>query len=250
MINLIKSLFSKQTPASMEMLAVDMHSHLLPGIDDGAQTLEESLNLIRELVQIGYKHLITTPHTQTEQYKNTPEIIREKLGIVKQAIQEENIPVTIEAASEYLLDDGFMDKLHSDFEFLTFDKKKYILVETSFYNKPLFFEEAIKELRNRKFSPILAHPERYQYYWGKKEQLHKLKDLGLYLQVNLNSLTGFYTEHAQKNAEYMIKENLVDFVGTDTHHERHIQLLKQAICSKWIHQLIEDNRLFNSTLIP
>lgn len=249
MINLFKSFFASSKPANVELISVDMHSHLLPGIDDGAQTLDESLQLIKELVNIGYKHLITTPHTQTEQYKNTPEIIREKLLLVQQAIQKEQIPVTIQAASEYLLDDGFMDKLNSDFEFLTFGKN-YILVETSFYNKPVFFEEAIKELRNRKLKPIFAHPERYQYFWGNKEKLYKIKDLGLYFQVNLNSLTGFYTEHAQKNAEFMIKENLVDFLGTDTHHERHIQLLKKAICSKYVHQLIEDKRLLNASLIP
>ncbi len=227
-------------------LKCDMHSHLLPGIDDGSQNIEESISLIQGLIKLGYKKLITTPHTQFEVYKNNPTIINEKLQFLKDELVKREINIPIEAASEYLIDEGFMEKLEAG-EILTFGKN-YILIETSFNVPHPFFKEIVANIINAKLRPILAHPERYAYLWGKEQKYYDLKNSGLLFQVNINSLSGYYSEHAKKAAKFLIKNDMVDFLGTDTHHEKHIASLNSVYKSKEIQQLLNSGSLLNYTL--
>ena len=116
------------------LIKVDMHSHLIPGIDDGSKTMEESIELIRAFKEFGYKKIITTPHIMSDYYKNTPEIINDGLAKLRLELGKQKIEMEINAAAEYYLDFDFSDKIHTE-KLLTFGKN-YLLIEVSYLNEP------------------------------------------------------------------------------------------------------------------
>ena len=165
---MFKKLFSSAAaqPALSDFSSVrtDIHSHLIPGIDDGVQTIDDSLQLVRRMHAMGFTRLVTTPHIQSEFYKNTREIILSGLLKLQDAIDAENIPVQVEAAAEYLLDDGFEDKMNAG-NLLSFSDK-YILVELSYYNPHPNLKSFVFNLQVDGYKVILAHPERYTYWFS------------------------------------------------------------------------------------
>ena len=227
-------------------IAVDMHSHLIPGIDDGARTLEDSMALIRRMHELGYKKLITTPHIQNEFYKNTPESIRSGLEQVREALRRENIPVEIEAAAEYLIDDGFEEKM-SNGSLMTFGDK-YILVELSYYNPHPNLKTFIFNLQIDGYKVILAHPERYSYWFNDFEKFEDLKDRGVNFQVNLVSLAGYYPDPVKKFAEKLIDKGMIDFAGSDMHNMNYMQALEVCLKERSLARLLESGRLRNAEL--
>ncbi len=235
----------KYSPISLQ---TDVHSHLLPGIDDGVKTIEESIEVIKQLASMGFKKLITTPHIMSDYYKNTPEIIRAKLKEVKEAVTNNNIPIEIEAAAEYYLDEYFYNLIIEGKELLTFGAKdKYVLFETSFTVEPLLLKEIIFKLNSSGYTPVYAHPERYVYLQEKKELLNELIDQGLLFQLNALSLTGYYSKGVQKMAEKLIDRNAISLIGSDTHNMDQAGFLKQAYSTKYAHKL-QENQLLNHTL--
>ena len=172
-------------PLDFSTLNTDMHSHLIPGIDDGAKTMEDSIALIKMLHSVGYTRLITTPHIMSDYYKNTPEIINAGLEQVREAIKIENIPVEIFAAAEYYLDDGFLQKLEEE-KLMTFGDN-YLLVEISYINPPENIKEIFFRTRVAGYKPILAHPERYPFWYNSFDEYRSIRDSGVLLQLNLNS---------------------------------------------------------------
>jgi len=237
--------------ATLAVLGADMHSHLLPGLDDGAETLEHSLDLLRALRELGYRKLIMTPHIMGDFYKNTPEGIRAALGQLQAAAASAGLgDVELECAAEYYLDEFLGQKLANGTEILTFGgDKRYLLFETSYMNEPLNLFETIFDLQGRGYQPVLAHPERYTYFYGRFAEIEKLRrDYGVLLQINLNSLAGYYSPAAKKVAEQLIDAGLVDFVGTDTHHLRHTDtLLRRALSLPHMEKLLQ-LPLLNNTL--
>jgi tyrosine-protein phosphatase YwqE len=142
-------------------ISIDIHSHLLPGIDDGTKSIEESLTIIKKFQQLGYTKLITTPHIMSHIYQNTKDIILEKLDLLQTRIQDENINITIEASAEYYLDNDFLDKIKKK-DILPFTDK-YVLFETTYQSRPMILNKAIFEMQSKGYTPVLAHPERYLY---------------------------------------------------------------------------------------
>jgi protein-tyrosine phosphatase len=210
---------------------VDMHSHLLPGIDDGAKDLDTSIALIQKIAACGIKNIITTPHVLGDVYPNTPEIIKRALKEVRAALQERNITdITIDAAAEYMLDEQFSAILEKD-KLLTL-KDNYILVEMSYFNAPINLYELLFEIQLKGYKPVLAHPERYNFYHHDMKQYYKLKTAGCLFQLNLLSLTEHYGKQVQKTAEKLLQQNMYDFVGTDTHHEKHLDIVRKVSTKK------------------
>lgn len=247
-MNLIPNLFKREKSAHLQLsdipLKTDMHSHLLPGIDDGAQDLEESLSLIRQLVEMGYEKLITTPHIMGDFYQNTPEIIEEQLATVREAVAAEGLSVSIEAGAEYYLDEWFPEKLDRG-EIQAFGDN-YLLFETAFMTQPQQLFKSIFDMKVKGYTPVLAHPERYMYLHNDYEQAAKIYEQGVYFQLNLNALTGYYGSEAEELAEHLIAENMVDFVGTDTHGQRHINGLRKVLKSRSFARLPEMALMNNS----
>lgn len=217
---------------------VDFHSHLLPNIDDGVKSFEESAQLIVELKQLGIKKIITTPHTIAGHYPNTSEIILNKLGELKSYLISQKIDIQIEAASEYYLDETLLNKLKNNEKLLTFGDN-FLLFELSYINASALLDEAIFEMQLKGYTPILAHPERYNYYNASVDKYEEIKNKGVYFQLNINSLSGYYTDFSKKTAEKLIDANLIDFVGSDTHHIRHIQSLQKSVQLPYYKKLLE-----------
>jgi len=226
------------TDNAANFLKTDIHSHLLPGIDDGSKSLEESAMLVEELMKMGYQKFITTPHIMSDCYRNTPEIIAERLATLKEFLTKKELNIEIEAAAEYYLDEGFVEKIKKKEKLLTFGKN-YILFETGFNNKPLNFFEVIFDLQSNGYQPILAHPERYTYIQQNPKLLETLMQKGVKLQVNLNSLANYYGKPAQKIAQKIIDKGMLSLVGSDCHGTRHIKALKQARQKKHFYRLAE-----------
>jgi protein-tyrosine phosphatase len=237
MIKFLQSLFKGESEVeetmSLSALGVDMHSHILPGLDDGSESMEKSLELVQAMKDLGYRKLIMTPHIMSDFYKNTPEGIRERLQMLREAIKEAGIEMELDCAAEYYLDEGLLDKLDSDEPLLTFGDN-YLLFETSFLNEPLNLRDAIFKMRSKGYKPVLAHPERYTYFYGKFDELAELWNQGVLFQPNLNSLTGYYSAGAKTIAERLIDHGMVDFLGTDVHGLKHIESLKRALTSKYL----------------
>jgi protein-tyrosine phosphatase len=237
--------------AALAALGADMHSHLLPGLDDGAETVEHSLNLLRALREMGFRKLVMTPHIMGDFYKNTPEGIRAALQLMREAATAAGIvDVELDCAAEYYLDEFLGRKLADGTEMLTFGgEKRYLLFETSYMNEPLNLYEIIFEMKAQGYRPVLAHPERYTYLYGRFSDIEKMRrDYDVLLQVNLNSLAGYYSPGAKKVAEQLIDAGLVDFVGTDTHHLRHTDtLLRRTVPQPYMEKLLQ-LPLLNNTL--
>jgi len=187
--------FSKSKPKrqsfDFSILNADMHSHLLPGIDDGAEDLENSLELIRGMNALGYKKLITTPHVLWDMYKNTHEIILEKLAVVKEAVKNAGMDVEIYAAAEYFLDEHVEELLKNKEPLLTI-KDNMVLTEFSMAFPSMNIKEILFEMEMQGYQPIIAHPERYVYLERNKDFYRELKDIGCLFQLNILSLGGYY----------------------------------------------------------
>lgn len=226
-------------PLSLAALGADMHSHLLPGLDDGAETLEQSIGLLRQMQALGYRKLVMTPHIMGDFYRNTPEGVRGALASLQAAATAEGIAVELSCAAEYYLDEFFLRRLENKDELLSFGgDKRYLLFETSYINEPLNLAEAIFELKSAGYQPVLAHPERYTYLYGRFEELEKIRAKGVLLQLNLNSLVGYYSTGARKVAEKLVDAGMVDFAGTDAHNLKHMNALDKVLRCEYLPRLL------------
>jgi protein-tyrosine phosphatase len=216
---------------SLSWLQADMHSHLLPGIDDGSPDITTSLELIRGFQALGYKKIITTPHVLWEIYPNTTDIIKNKQNEVEREIAKAGIDIEFHAAAEYFIDDHFTDQLKNKIPLLAISGNM-VLVEFSMVNMPMDLQEVLFEMQMQNYQPVLAHPERYTYLLRRKEFFDQLKDTGCYFQLNLLSLSGHYGEDVQKLAEYFLKHGHYDLAGTDLHNARHLSLLQKLPASQ------------------
>ena len=238
---------SKVTP-DLSFISVDMHSHLLPGLDDGLQEMEQTMQFAQELQQLGYKKLICTPHILTGVYNNLPQTILPKLELVREAFTENKIDLQIEAAAEYMVDGDFESYVNEGLPLLTFGKN-LILIEMSYAAASNNIEQVIFQLRLKGLQPVLAHPERYTYYTSNSAQHDRFVDLGCLLQINILSLFGYYGEPAKNTAENLLKKNMVSFVGTDMHHNNHLGALKKLASKKSFYKLFENIQLKNKELL-
>lgn len=223
-----------------------MHSHLIPGIDDGAKTLDDSVSLVRRMNSLGYTKLITTPHIQHDFFRNTPEIILGGLEKVRNAVREEKIPVELEAAAEYLLDDGF-ETLAEQGKLLSFSGK-HILVELSYFNPNPNLKSLVFNLQCDGYKVILAHPERYTYWFSDIGKFEDLKSRGVFFQLNIVSLAGFYPDPVKKFAEKLIDKGMYEFAGSDMHNMNYMNALEKSLKEKSLKKLIESGKLLNVKL--
>ena len=225
---------------------MDIHSHLVPAIDDGVQSIEEGLEILREMEALGYKKVITTPHTMQGSYDNTPEIIYSGMEKMQAAARKAGIGITMEAATEYYLDETFMARLENEEPIMTFGNN-YVLMETGFINEPPMLKEATFLLSIKGYKPVYAHPERYPYLAQNKALLEEMIDRDVVFQINLVSLAGAYGKPVQKFAERLVDMGVVKMVGTDCHNMGHIDFLKKAVQTKYYQKLMQ-TELLNNTL--
>ena len=241
--------FKKKNPISefnFSSLKTDMHSHIIPGIDDGAQTMEQSITLIRKLKDLGFTKIVTTPHIMADYYRNTPDIIKAGLDDVRAELQLQSIDMDIDAAAEYYLDETFEAKLDKG-EILTFSDN-YLLFELSFVNPPHNLEYLIKKMNDKGYKPILAHPERYSYFTNGLDDYYRIKEYGCYFQLNTISLIGYYDKYSQRLAKELLNSSMIDFLGSDMHHTKHASALQESLSSKSVIAALQDGNFMNEVL--
>lgn len=216
---------------------VDIHSHLIPGIDDGAATASEATQLITTLQSLGFAQFIATPHIMEHLWNNTKETIANGLEKLTNELTISNKQVTIRTAAEYLMDGHFSELLQQ--EPLLCLKDNYVLVEMSYLNPPLQLMDIIFDCQVAGYQPILAHPERYLFYHSQMDNYHKLKKAGCLFQMNLLSVTGYYGTSVATVAEKLLLQGLVDFVGSDVHNQNHIKAFENRVVIKEVATLKE-----------
>ena len=227
-----------------DFYTTDLHSHLIPAIDDGVKSLEESIEIIKNMKELGYKKIIKTPHIMNHRYPNKKKTILSGYELVKEELIKQSIDIELEVAAEYYYDEYFLEYIRQK-DLLTFGDN-HILFEFSYTSKPFGLEQAVYELLQNGYKPILAHPERYTYYSNSLEKYESLKDLGLLFQINLNSLHKFYGNKPKVAAEYLVKNGLVDFVGSDIHSMKYYKSLKSFVQTGKLNEVFEKNQIKNS----
>lgn len=244
------SIFKKKTGATADFsaLGADMHSHLLPGIDDGSADVETSLKLINGLQDLGFSRLVTTPHIMWDVYQNDADIIASAQKQLQQATPSIPAPVPLHAAAEYFLDHHFDELLDNNIPLLTI-KDNWVLVEFSFVTAPRNYKEKIFNLQIKGYKPILAHPERYNYFAHTKDIFDELHTAGCMFQVNLLSIAGYYGKVPQDLARHFMKKKMVSLVGTDLHHDRHLHALQHSPgLNDSIKSLLDSGLLLNPSI--
>jgi protein-tyrosine phosphatase len=250
MWSLLKGLWKDKDTKSASYLdlVADMHSHLLPGLDDGAATLEDSMLLLEALHALGFRKLCMTPHIMGDFYKNTPAAIRSKLEELQAAVSAKGIEMELSCAAEYYLDEWFLEKIEKGEELLSFGgDRKFLLVETSYMNEPAHLRQIIFAIQTAGYTPVLAHPERYTYFYGRLERLLELRETGILFQININSIAGYYSKPAKEVAKQLIQKKAVEFLGTDTHSMKHLQVLQRTVAEPLFQEALR-LPLLNATL--
>ena len=240
--------FSKNKSVLKDLIPdnhVDIHSHLLPGIDDGARTFADSLRLTKALQSFGITQIITTPHIIQHVWDNSQEDIEALSITTKSNLETENILIPFKAAAEYLMDVQFV-RLFQSKNLLTL-KDNYVLVEMSYINAPIQLYTILFDLQVAGYTPILAHPERYLFYQNNFDEYKKLKRAGCLFQLNLLSVVGYYGAQINKTAEKLLSQGLYDYVGSDVHHDNHIAAFSQKVSIKDtlpLKEIISNNQFF------
>ncbi len=213
-------------------MMVDVHSHLIPGIDDGVKTMTDSLDILQRMSDLGYQKVITTPHVMHDFYPNTSMDILKRVQVLQQRVDAVGIDLEVEAAAEYYLDEHFIQLLDQKSDLLTFGDN-YMLFETSFLNEPAYLRQGIFKIISNGMKPVLAHPERYLFLQNNPEIIEDLVERGVLLQVNTISLSGYYSKEARKLAENLIDKKMISFLGTDCHNAKHLKAMVETIETRY-----------------
>jgi len=229
------------------LLKTDMHSHLLPGIDDGSPDLGTSVEMINGLVNLGFKKLITTPHVMQDMYPNKRDDILKKYDILKKHLETEKVNVELGVAAEYFLDDN-LKKLLSDKEPLLTFGDNLVLVEFSMASEQYNFKELLFEIQMQGYQPVIAHPERYIYQEKNKEFFEELKSAGYLFQLNIMSLAGAYGKTVNELARYFMKHEYYDIAGTDLHNSNHLSHLQNSSIAHGLKEMLDAGKLLNPEL--
>ena len=231
-------------PLDFSVLTTDIHSHFIPGIDDGSPDMETTISLIKEMQGLGFKKVITTPHVMSDFYKNTSDIILKGLTDIRSELKVQNINMEIEAAAEYYIDYDFEQKIGKE-KFLTFGDN-YILVELSFMEAPKNLFDIIFKLQLEGYKVVLAHPERYAFFT--MDDYEELVNRGVLLQINWLSIIGYYSPQIEQKTKDLIAADMVSFIGSDCHNMNHAELYKKCQTKKAWYDLNNSSKLLNNTL--
>ncbi|WP_106793718.1 tyrosine-protein phosphatase [Aquimarina sp. Aq78] len=226
---------------------IDIHSHLLPGIDDGVKTIYQSGYILEQFENFGFKKAITTPHIMQDIWPNSSQAITSNLEKLKNVLPPLGITkIELQASAEYMMDDLFYERIKNN-DILPLHKN-YILVEMSTFAPPINLSEILFEIKLAGYIPILAHPERYSFYQDDLKKYDELKESGFLFQVNLLSISGYYGEQIKSFAKKLIDQEYIDFTGTDVHNYHQLEVLEKGFdykVAKKITSLMKNNIEFS-----
>ena len=233
------SLFKKK-PTLVELIPkgfVDIHSHILPNIDDGSKSIEETSILLEEMALLGINKCIATPHTMPNVWDNSSDFIQETFLNTKSNLPKNLDQMLHRVSSEYMMDETFIERLQN--EKLLAIKDNIVLVEMSYLNPTIDLKNILFQLQIKGYTPLLAHPERYLYYHNSKQDYFRLKELGCLFQLNLLSTIEYYGKSVTTIADFLLANDLIDFVGSDIHHNHHVNAFYHKIKIKSQNELID-----------
>lgn len=219
----------------------DMHCHILPYVDHGAQTIDDSLAMLRAEIDMGISRVVCTSHVTAETFENTPETLSAAFEKLKAAVKEEGLPVELMLSAEYRIDE-YWNKEYAAGHVLPMPGK-YLLLENSFIQELIGIDELMFELQVKGYRTILAHPERYRYYHGRHERYEKLHSMGVIFQLNILSLAGYFGSAPRTEALWLIEHDMCSMLGSDMHNLDHADIIKDYINSREWHKLIEKHQL-------
>ncbi len=240
----------KDLPVELPV-TTDIHCHIVPGVDDGSPRVDTSVEIVERMASWGIKRIFASPHVAQEMFENTPDVLDRALISLKQGIDKAGVDVEVERHAEYRLDDYAIPQIMDEDVMVKTMPSGYILVENSFIQEPWNLPQLVFDLKIKDLKPILAHPERYYYYWGRNRvRYEELHEAGLLFQVNLLSLAGYYGKHEKATAEWLVNHDLVDFVGSDIHGMHHVETIEAYLRSKASrkHFAKLNGRLLNDTI--
>ncbi len=237
---------SSKTKEISAITQTDMHNHLLPGIDDGSPNVEISIELIKGMQALGYSNFICTPHVFKEVHNNNYDTVSAAYDLLQSEIIKQNIPVKIAFGAEYMINHDFEQIFKSDKLLLL--PNKHILIEMSYMNESSNIKSAIFDIQMKGLQPILAHPERYNFYHTRFDKYEQYYDTGVDLQLNLLSLTGYYGKEVKNIAERLLAKEMYTWIGTDLHHGKHLEGLQKLISSSAMEKLQKIKGLKNNSL--
>lgn len=233
-------------PADLSVLGTDLHSHFIPGIDDGSPHLDASIEMLSAMVDLGYRKAITTPHSMADGYRNTPEIILGGLEKLRAEVRRVGLNIEVDAAAEYYLDHELEDRIMKK-QVLTFGND-LLLFELPFISEPTILLNVIFQMQTHGYRPVLAHPERYSFWYNDLSKYEKLKERGVLFQLNMVALSGAYGPQAKQIAERLIDAGSYELIGSDCHNMNHVQAIHNTLRRPYLHKLIGSGKLLNSTL--
>lgn len=226
----------------------DVHNHILPGVDHGANDITTGLELIKAEMEMGINRFIFTPHITKSTFENTPESINAAFDTFKKAIDDVGLAIDVKVAAEYRLDEFSLAQFN-DNRFLLLSNE-HILIENAYQQERLDLDDIIFDLQTKNLTPIMAHPERFPYYYIRKDRYKQLHNAGVLFQVNLLSFAGYFGKTARKNAEWLLEHDMIDLFGSDIHHKAHADIISEYIQTKDFRKIAQklEGRLLNDQI--
>ena len=215
----------------------DVHSHILPGVDHGSQSVEESLEMLQAQLDMGISHVMCTSHVTAETFENTPESLTAAYEELKNAIAREGLPINIYVSAEYRIDEYWTQEYEAGH--LLPLPGNHVLLENSFAQELIGIDNMMFDLQVKGYRPILAHHERYRYYNDRRDRYKTLHNASVKFQINILSLAGYFGKGARERALWLIQNNLCDMLGSDMHNMEHAQIIMDYIGSKDWRKLCE-----------
>ena len=228
----------------------DIHSHLLYDVDDGPKTIEESIEVLKELKNVGFDNVILTPHyIKGSSYNSSKRNNVSKLNVLKNALKDNNIDINLYLGNEIYIDDEIYELFKKN-EISTLNNTNYALIELPMSGKYDEYKEILIDLLNKGCKVILAHPERYISFQQDFNKIYELEKIGVYFQCNFDSIIGKYGEEAEKMVRRMFIEKKVAFLATDIHHKAHDYNKYKLIREEVLKYLTEEEYDIITTLNP
>lgn len=241
-----KGLDTSKIANKLAFLEIDMHNHFLPGIDDGSSSVEDSLELITGMQNLGINRFICTPHIMQGVHENTPFTIENASDKLSSYLKQNNNTSKIFGAAEHMIDDGLQELVQQNN--LSVMPGGYVLIEMSYLAESNALFQIIYDIQNLGYKPILAHPERYNYYHYTFEQYNKIKETGCLFQLNLLSISRYYGVQVKSTALTLLKSGMYDFVGSDVHHIKHLNALQEIALKYPIEDMLKHCTIQNKEL--
>ena len=210
---------------------IDMHTHILPNIDDGSESMEETIKMLKEAKEAGFTDIITTSHYIENSYDITKRERKNIINEIKSKSDIENINIKLYNGAEAYISNNIYELIEKE-ELPTLNNSKYLLMELPMNNKVLYLDNVIYSLESKGITPIIAHPERYSYVQNDIKFVEELVERGVLFQSNYGSIIGKYGNDASKCAKKLLKKKLIHFLGTDTHKSNSIYAQMNIILKK------------------